>query len=219
MQEETPLNPSNQGETPVVLKPKSNINLILTIINIVILLGLIVLYFIILKPDNLPQKALTKASGNISVAYVNSDTILAKYTLVKHMREELEKNTVKYETELKNRQSAFEKDASYFQEQVSKKTISEASAQEVYASLMQEQQKLYDLREKYSSEISKKEFDMNQLLLDSLNNFLKRYNKRMNFDYIFSYNRGGSILTANDSLDITDEVLEQLNGEYVKKND
>lgn len=219
MQEETPLNPSNQGETPVVLKPKSNINLILTIINIVILLGLIVLYFIILKPDNLPQKALTKASGNISVAYVNSDTILAKYTLVKHIREELEKNTVKYETELKNRQSAFEKDASYFQEQVSKKTISEASAQEVYASLMQEQQKLYDLREKYSSEISKKEFDMNQLLLDSLNNFLKRYNKRMNFDYIFSYNRGGSILTANDSLDITDEVLEQLNGEYVKKND
>lgn len=219
MQEETPLNPSNQEETPLVLKPKSNINLILTILNIVILLGLIVLYFIVLKPDNLPQKALTKASGNISVAYVNSDTILAKYTLVKHMREELEKNTVKYETELKNRQSAFEKDASYFQEQVSKKAISEASAQEVYASLMQEQQKLYDLREKYSTEISKKEFEMNQLLLDSLNNFLNRYNKRMNFDYIFSYNRGGSILTANDSLDITNEVLEQLNGEYVKKND
>jgi outer membrane protein len=60
---------------------------------------------------------------------------------------------------------------------------------------------------------------MNQLLMDSLNNFLKRYNEKMNFDYIFSYNRGGSILTANDSLDITNEVLKLLNEEFVQKND
>lgn len=201
-------------------KPKRNFNPVLTITNIVLLAGLIVLYFIVLKPnDNLPGIAMQKASGSsVTIAYVNSDSVLANYTLVKSMREELEKNTKRLETELKNKQASFEKDAAYFQEQVNRKSISEASAQEIYGKLMAEQQKLYELRDQYSTQISQKEFDMNQLLLDSLDNFLKRYNKKMNFDYIFSYNKGGSILTANDSLDITKEVINLLNSEYKEKN-
>lgn len=201
-------------------RPKKNLNLILTISNLVLLAGLIVLYFIVLKQDNnLPGMAMQKASsGSVTVAYVNSDSVLANYTLVKSMRGELEKNTKKLEAELKNKQASFEKDAAYFQEQVNRKSISEASAQEIYGKLMAEQQKLYELRDQYSTEISQKEFDMNQLLLDSLDNFLKRYNKKMNFDYIFSYNRGGSILTANDSLDITKDVINLLNSEYKEKN-
>lgn len=219
MQDESVFNTPESNDSKQRSK-SNNSNLILTIINIVLLVGLIVLYFIVLKSNDTPGKAITKASGSsVTVAYVNSDTILAKYALVDQMRKELEKSTAQYESDLQKRQTAFEKDASYFQEQVSKKTISEASAQEVYGSLMQEQQKLYELREKYSSDIAKREFDMNQLLLDSLNNFLKRYNQKMNFDYIFSYNRGGSILTANDSLDITQQVLDQLNEEYKEKND
>lgn len=199
-------------------KPKSNLNLILTIVNALLFIGLIILYFIVLKPDGKSAIAVQKASsGTVSVAYVNSDTLLANYSLVKQLREELEKSSLQYEKELQNKQSAFEKDAAYFQDQVSKKTISEASAQEVYGSLMAEQQKLYELREKYSNELARKEFDMNQLLLDSLNNFLDRYNKKTKFDYIFSYNKGGSILTANDSLDLTDEVLQLLNAEFEKK--
>ncbi|HLO89980.1 MAG TPA: OmpH family outer membrane protein [Lentimicrobium sp.] len=230
MQEETPNNqPEQNNDYSNNDKPVNNtdakpvrggqLNLILTITNVVLLAGLAILYFIVIKNDNvIPERAIQKASnGSVTVAYVNSDSILAKYSLVKQMRDKLEANTIKFENELKTKQSSFEKDAAYFQEQVQKKTISESSAQEVYASLMNEQQKLMDLREKYTSELSKQEFDMNQLLLDSLNNFLKRYNKKMNFDYIFSYNRGGSILTANDSLDITDEVLNLLNTEFEAK--
>lgn len=219
MQDESVFNtPESNDSNP--RSKSSNSNLILTIINVVLLVGLVVLYFLVLKPNSGTERAISKASsGNMTVAYVNSDTILAKYALVEQMRKELETSTKQYESDLSKRQAAFEKDASYFQDQVNKKTISEASAQEVYGSLMQEQQKLYELREKYSSDIAKREFDMNQLLLDSLNNFLQRYNKKMNFDYIFSYNRGGSILTANDSLDITQQVLDQLNEEYKEKND
>lgn len=196
---------------------KQNTGLVLTIINTVLILGLAVLYFIVLNPNKTANETTaqkTLPEGKTSIAYVNSDSILVHYQLVKSMREELERNTINYENELKNKQSAFEKDAAYFQEQVKKNAISEASAQEIYANLMTEQQKLYELREKYTSDIARKEFDMNQLLLDSLNNFLKRYNQKMNYDYIFSYNRGGSILSANDSLDITDDVIVLLNSEY-----
>ncbi|KAF0199739.1 MAG: outer membrane protein [Bacteroidetes bacterium] len=197
---------------------KRNPNTLLTILNIILLLGLVVLYFIVLKPGNggMPNMALIqKASkGAVTVAYVNSDSILVHYELVKSMRDELESKTARLEGELKQKQEAFEKDAAYFQEQVAKKAISESSAQEIYGQLMGEQQKLYELREKYSADLSKQEFDLNVLLLDSLNNFLKRYNDKVHFDYILSYNKGGSILSANDSLDITKEVIRLLNEEY-----
>ncbi|HPJ62582.1 MAG TPA: OmpH family outer membrane protein [Lentimicrobium sp.] len=198
--------------------PKSKLNIALTVVNLVMLAGLIVLYFIILGPRKgepgnqaLVQKS---AQGGVTVAYVNSDSIMAHYDLVKSMRNTLETKTAALENELKRKQSSFEKDAAYFQEQVSKQTISEASAQEIYAQLMAEQQKLYELREQYSAELSRQEYELNLVLIDSLNNFLERYNRRMNFDYIFSHARGGNILTANDSLDITEEVLRQLNTEY-----
>lgn len=199
---------------------KFNLNNLMPVINIILFIGLVVLYFIVLKPGktNAPNMALLQkaSSGSVTVAFVNSDSILTHYDLVKTMRAELESKTLRLENELKSKQASFEKDAAYFQEQVDKKSISEASAQEIYAQLMGEQQKLYELREKYSSELSKQEYDLNLLLLDSLNNFLARYNQQMKFDYILSYNKGGSILAANDSLDITSDVVKMLNEEYLK---
>ena len=214
MQEE---NATQISETTV--KPKSNNNTVLTIINAVLLIGLIILYFIVLKPGNkvvnenmaIQQKL---SSGSISVAYVNSDSILAHYDLVKSMRTSLESKSSELESELKRKQATFEKDAAYFQEQVNKQTISETSAQEIYTQLMAEQQKLYELREKYSAEIARQEYDLNLVLIDSLNNFLSRYNKTVNYDYILSYTRGGNILVANDSLDITNSVLKLINQEF-----
>jgi outer membrane protein len=209
-----------QISIPVKETGKFSFNKLLPIINIILFIGLVVLYFIVLKPgkENAPNMALLQkaSSGSVTVAYVNSDSILAHYDLVKSMRTELESKTLRLENELKSKQATFEKDAAYFQEQVDKKSISEASAQEIYGQLMGEQQKLIELREKYSSELSKQEYDLNLLLLDSLNNFLERYNKQMKFDYILSYNKGGNILNANDSLDITSDVIKLLNEEFVK---
>ena len=214
MQEEN-LNQSNE----IVVKPQNSGNKVLTILNIVMLVGLIVLYFIVLKPSNKSQSEDTGlqqklATGNISIAYVNSDSLLVHYDLVKSMRSSLETESAGLEAELKRKQAAFDKDAAYFQEQVNKKTISEESAQDIYSQLMAEQQKLYELREKYSNQIAEQEYKHNLVLIDSLNNFLGRYNKKMNFDYILSYSRGGNILVANDSLDITSSVMKLINSEY-----
>jgi len=219
---EMPEEAKEQISTSLPLKEtrKFNLNNLMPVINIILFIGLVVLYFIVLKPGktNAPNMALLQkaSSGSVTVAYVNSDSILTHYDLVKTMRAELESKTLRLENELKSKQASFEKDAAYFQEQVDKKSISEASAQEIYAQLMGEQQKLYELREKYSSELSKQEYDLNLLLLDSLNNFLARYNQQMKFDYILSYNKGGSILAANDSLDITSDVVKMLNEEFLK---
>jgi outer membrane protein len=198
---------------------KTNYNTILTITNVALFVGLIVLYFLVLKPGgngttNMAALAHKVSGGSVTVAYVNSDSIFLHYDLVKSMRNDLESKKNRLENELKSKQASFEKDRAYFEEQVNNKTISEASAQEIYGQLMAEQQKLYELREQYSNDLSKQEFELNVVLIDSLNNFLERYNQKVHFDYILSYNKGGSILSANDSLDITSDVLKLLNEEF-----
>jgi outer membrane protein len=196
----------------------------LLILNVILLIGLIVLYFLFFnekgKSDSASMiQAVAKASsGSMAVAFVNNDSILANYELVIKLKKDLQAKGDRLTAEVTAKQKAFDKDAAYFQDQVQKKAISEQSAQEIYSSLMANQQKIYDLRDQYASELQKEEMDMNVALIDSVMNFLKRYNTKYKFDYILGFNKGGNILYANDTLDITNNVLKELNLEYHQKN-
>jgi outer membrane protein len=192
----------------------------LLILNIVLLVGLVVLYILYFtskgdgKHPSMTQTLDKAKNGAISVAFVNNDSILANYDLVIKMKKELQAKGDRYSAEVAAKQSSFEKDAAYFQEQVQKKTLSDQSAQEIYQRLMENQQKITDLRDRYASELQLSEADMNVALLDSVMNFLHRYNHKYKFDYILGFNKGGNILYANDTLDITNDVLKELNLEY-----
>lgn len=203
-------------------KSSSKINPALLALNVLMLIGLIILYVLHFtggKTSNTMSGALEKASsGTVKVAFVNNDSILTNYELVKKMRADLQAKGLRFEKEIAAKQAAFEKDAAYFQEQVQKKTISEQSAQEIYLQLQQNQQKVYDMRDKLAAELQQSEMDMNVALLDSVMNFLQRYNEKYKFDYILGFNKGGNILLANDTLDLTKNVLEEMNIEYQKKH-
>jgi outer membrane protein len=60
--------------------------------------------------------------------------------------------------------------------------------------------------------------DMNVALIDSVMNFLKRYNDKYKFDYILGFTKGGNILFANDTLDVTQDVIKELNSAYLEKH-
>jgi Skp family chaperone for outer membrane proteins len=51
----------------------------------------------------------------------------------------------------------------------------------------------------------------------NLENNLKTLSSQIGYDYILSYTRGGQVLLANDSLDITKQVLDLLNSANAKK--
>jgi len=190
------------------------------LLNFILFAGIIILYILHFsnrgKVDSTAMaNTLAKAgSGDIKVAFVNNDTILEHYDLVKKLRKELQDKGDRLSAEVASKQANFEKDAAYFQEQVQKKTISEQSAQEIYGSLMENQQKIYELRDRYADELQMSELNMNAVLLDSVMNFLERYNQKYKFDYILGFNKGGNILYANDTLDITRDVIRELNEEY-----
>jgi len=202
---------------------KSNVNPLFLALNLVTLAGVIILFILYFTGSgskiNTSEGAFAKANkGAISVAFVNNDSILSHYELVKKMRADLEAKGKRLEGEVAAKQQAFEKDAAYFQEQVKKKAISDQSAQEIYGQLQQNQQKINELRDRYAAELQQSEMDMNVALIDSVMNFLKRYNDKYKFDYILGFTKGGNILYANDTLDVTNDVIKELNSAYLQKH-
>jgi len=226
--EKTPAN-EQTGTSNVMTPPendfpaKNKMNPVLLALNLVALVGVIILFILHFtgtgSKSNSISGAIGKANkGAISVAFVNNDSILSHYELVKKMRADLEAKGKRLEGEVAAQQKAFEKDAAYFQDQVKKKAISDQSAQEIYGQLQQNQQKIYALRDRYSAELQQSEMDMNVALIDSVMNFLKRYNDKSKFDYILGFTKGGNILYANDTLDITNDVIKELNAAYLLKH-
>jgi outer membrane protein len=201
----------------------NKINPLLLTLNLVALAGVIILFILYFTGSGSKSSATSGAVGKaqkgaISVAFVNNDSILSHYELVKKMRADLEAKGKRLEGEVAAKQQAFEKDAAYFQEQVKKKAISDQSAQEIYGKLQQNQQSIYQLRDRYTAELQQSEMDMNVALIDSVMNFLKRYNEKSKFDYILGFTKGGNILYANDTLDVTKDVIKELNAAYLEKH-
>jgi outer membrane protein len=193
------------------------------ILSIVILIGLIVLYilFFTTKKSEEPKASVAlQKSGNkaLSIVFVNIDSLNEKYDFVKVLRNELEGTGKRLQTEVLAEQGNFEKEAADFQRQVAANTISEEKAKMVYETLMQKQQAIIEKKDRFTQQVANMELNMNLRLLDTITNFLKRYNEIYKFDYILTYKTAGEILIANDTLDITNDVLRNLNKEYNERN-
>lgn len=201
-------------------KKPERLSLILSVFAIIGLIVVIILKVTEHKDNDelLPVKSMpVVSSGTNSIVFVNSDLLLQQYELVNVLTAQLEEERKRKDVDFSAKQQAYEDDAAYFQAQVQKQSISEESAKQIYEKLMMQQQDLYSLQDQYTAELSKKEFEMNLVLLDSVKNYLNRLNKIYNYDYILSSNNTGNILFAKDTFDITNQVLEGLNKEYNEK--
>jgi outer membrane protein len=189
------------------------------ILNIVMLVGLMILYimfFTTRKAEVTKIAPVFQKEGNKSIpmVYVNIDSLNAKYEFVKVLKNDLESTGKKLQSEILSEQNAFEKEAADFQKQVANNAIPEAKAKIIYEALMEKQQAIGEKKDRYTQEVANKELDMNMRLLDTVTNFLKRYNRKFNYDYILGMKTAGEILIANDTLNITEDVLNSLNKEY-----
>ena len=195
------------------MKNKFNLSLILSLLS---LFGVIVLFILYFTHRPLGREGIPKAAetGGHRIAFFRTDSILHHYDFVKERAEELAQKSRKYGEDLHRRQSEFENEAAYFQESVRKNALSEKSAQEIYQELMQKQQSIIDLKDRHDMELAGEEAQINLILFDSLTNLLKRFNKSYGYDYILGYNKNGNVFYTNDTFDITQMVIKDLNREY-----
>ena len=142
------------------------------------------------------QESAVKTVGN-SIAYVEVDSLLTQYEYCIKEKAILE---------AKSKQQKVQSGAFTSQAQGEAAQQRLVRLQQEGAKLQQEaQQKMLKAQEKF-----------NKTLRDSVQSFLKDYNKEMHFDMILS-KQGDNVLYANDKLDITKEVVNGLNKRYQSK--
>ncbi len=193
----------------------------LPVIISVISLGMSVILLVLLLArtsgvsSNEPMVAPASANG-ARVAFINTDTILSQYLLVKDYETQLKEKTQKFEREMAGKEAQFRQDAEYFDKSVKSNSLSEQSAQEIYQKLMARQNELVQQRDGYRQELAAEDLRINVLLIDTVTNFLKRYNKKLGYDYIMGVNKAGNVFHAETKYDLTAEVVKELNREFTE---
>lgn len=148
-----------------------------------------------------------------SIAFVNSDTLWSNYKYVLDEKKAMEKDRATKENAFNAKSKAFEEKVNRFREIAER--LSQEEGQKQQLDLMQEEQNLNMLREQMMNDLMKKEQEKNDVLQNKILEYIDRLNKQSkNYTYVLGYSKGGGILYAKPSLDITATVLKGLNEEY-----
>ncbi|MBN2777403.1 MAG: OmpH family outer membrane protein [Bacteroidales bacterium] len=158
------------------------------------------------------------SAGNISIAYVNLDTLLLEYKYSIKLNEDLLTEQAKAKANLESRIKAFEKKYNDFMEKMRLGSfISQASMESQQNELMQEQANLEQLDAQLTEELMIKQSEMNEELYDTVMNFIKKQYADQ-YTLILGNAAGSNILYAASGMNITRDVIDKLNERYAKSN-
>lgn len=192
------------------------------VFNIVLAIAVAILYYLHFKS---PAGTVTQQGENgtaaISVAnpsltvYVNGDSLLENYEYFKKAKSDFEAKSKRSENDLVTRRTALEKEFAAYQQNGA--TMSNDQRQRTEEALMRKEQEFRAYSENLSMKLQKEQEEFNEGLFDKVASYLKEHSKEKNYKIVHNYTKGTGILYANDSLDITKEVLKGLNEEFKKK--
>jgi len=160
------------------------------------------------KPVVAPPASLADGAR---IAFVNADTLDAKYEWLKQQKESIKERIESEQKKLVTEEESLMRDAQSFQEKYQSGTMTQADAEKTDAALRSRAQKLEEKKNKLSESLAEEQKKAFEDLYANVEAQLKTLSDQIGYDYILSYTRGGQILMANDSLDITTQVLDLLN--------
>lgn len=189
------------------------------ILNAVLIIAVGVLYYLHFasSPKSISPDG-AAILGDLTIAYINSDSVLKNYDYFKVSRERLEAKGKKLDQDLRNRAQGFQGDYESYQRNVSNLTIGQAKA--VEEDLQKKQQNLQLYQQSLSQEMGNEEAKMTQDLYGRITGFLKKYGKEKGLQVVLKYDAASDVLFGGESLDISKEVTAGLNADYkIEKND
>lgn len=172
------------------------------------------------KSDNAKKASETTANSNSEsvaipkIAFVEVDSILSSYQFCVDHSKILEKKGANIQATLSSKGKALQNAAANFQQKVQQGAFtSQEQAVEAQATLQKQDEDLRVLQEKLTREFEEERQKYNEEMRDSIENFLKDYNKTHKYSIILSKIES-NILYADKAMNITQDVLKGLNKRY-----
>ncbi|MBN2765796.1 MAG: OmpH family outer membrane protein [Paludibacteraceae bacterium] len=194
------------------------------ILNAVLAVAVIVLFVKVFSGNStLPGvgSASSKDSASLSgmpIAYINVDSLLLNYTFAKEANESLIKKQEDSRLNINTRARQLQNEMSEFQRKLENNAfLSRERAEQEQNRLMKRQQELQELDGQLSQQLMQTQQKMSEELRDTINSFLKDYNKDGKYQLILSNTSSDNVLFATPGYDITNEVTKILNERFAAK--
>lgn len=189
------------------------------ILSIVALFGVVVLFVLNFTGKNLAGELSNDShkiyDGDLRIAYILTDSILFNYQLALDLNDDFVKKQTQFNADFTKRRTDLEKQAIAFQEKLQKGGfLSEERAMRERDRLLGEEQEIKRLDYDLSNKLAEMEQKVNIQLIDSIVGYVKKYNEKHNYTYIFSNN--GNIIVGEQQFNITKDILDGLNANYAK---
>lgn len=162
-------------------------------------------------PASGENKSPKAASG---IAYVELDSVIARFDMAKDKSAELENKTKNSEAELTAKSQAFDRDVRDYQNKAQKGLITRATAAEMEQTLAQQQQTLINLRDQMAYNLNEEGMVAQRQVLEYINQYLTEFNAERGYQYILAKQFPGPVLYSDSTLDITADVVAGLNAKY-----
>lgn len=188
------------------------------ILNIILFIAVIVLYYLHFndKSANISSPSGFIPVSDAGIVFVNSDSLVSEYEYYKKEKSAFQAKQERIKNELQSQGEKLQNEVEQYQRQAIGMTDMEKAQKE--EQLAQKQQKILMRKEELLDELDADQGRSLEELYNKLSAYLSKMNTERKYNFVLGYQKGGGILFANDSLNITQEVLEGLNKEYSEQN-
>lgn len=142
-------------------------------------------------------------------AYVDTTKLIQEFSEMKEVEADFNARSEKLKKELDSVAQGFQQEVMEYQE--NRATMSQAERQATEQELMQKQQMLQQQQQVRTGQLRQESDQVIDSLITKVRDFVKVYGEENDYTYIFGSNESANIMYAEEGLDITQEVLSELN--------
>lgn len=150
------------------------------------------------------------------IVFVNSDSLLNNYEYFKQLKTKFEQKSKKAQSDLQAKGTAFQREVAAYQQRAANLSADERAATE--ERLARKQQELATYNQNAGSALANEEAAENEKLYNKVADYLKKHSKGKGYKMVLTYSKSNpTVLYADESLDVTKEVVTGLNAEFKKE--
>jgi len=179
----------------------------LLFVNLIFAACIAFLFYKVYQKDS--TTSLPNTVSDNGIVFVNSDSLLENFDYYNSIHERLNLKRDSLDAYIEAKGKRLENEVANYQQRAA--AMSPAERQKTEEELMRKQQSIMDERKHLIELFSDEEDALNDSLYNKLQDAIQKYNQTHNYTFILGYQRGGGILFANDSLDVTKDVIKVLN--------
>jgi outer membrane protein len=192
--------------------------LILSIIACIAAVAALILTLTTPKTHHKPAEStdgIQAVAGDI--VYLRLDTLMMQYDMYSDLQSAFEAKAQNVDSDLNKKARKLESDIKNFENQINKGLLTRSAAEQQNTALQQRQANLQNEAAQKQQELAEESQVLLNQVMFAIQQYLEEYNKEHNFAAILTTTEASNVvIVGSPALDITQEIVEGLNAEYIK---